>query len=415
MVALLAIPVSILVGFTLDFGVTYAKRQALSSGADSAALAIINQKRFLANANPTVYSTCLSLLATDPLSTGAKTTAVTQINANSQYGEAVAASSVTASLSCQGSTLVADVTVDTNVPTSMGQLVGVSSLRANRSAQAVMKLGGKAECGLCILGHQNHDIQNGNVVINNGNVAFNGNAGSGPNGEVNVTTSGGTTSIEGSWLFPSKGDWAPAPLQNQPEMADPLDFMTVPPDMSGLTKKNNICTDGPGIYASIDPTMNPCLIGGGLYVITGGTHYSGQNNVLATAATLYFTCKDASGMPRECAAGEGGDQQFTGQSTLAITAPSTTVNRGIPRVAILADRNYAGEVSFRGNPVGGISGTIYMRSATLDVRGNGDTTALTSLLVVKDLTFSGNNATLNITYDGNANIIIPPVAQRLSK
>ena len=191
--------------------------------------------------------------------------------------------------------------------------------------------------------------------------------------------------------------------------------MTVPPDMSGLTKKNNICTDGPGIYASIDPTMNPCLIGGGLYVITGGTHYSGQNNVLATAATLYFTCKDASGMPRECAAGEGGDQQFTGQSTLAITAPSTTVNRGIPRVAILADRNYAGEVSFRGNPVGGISGTIYMRSATLDARGNGDTTALTSLLVVKDLTFSGNNATLNITYDGNANIIIPPVAQRLSK
>ncbi len=106
---------------------------------------------------------------------------------------------------------------------------------------------------------------------------------------------------------------------------------------------------------------------------------------------------------------------MTGQSTLSITAPTTTVNQGIPKLAILADRNYAGMLSFRGNPVGGITGTIYMRSGTLDIRGNGDTTTLTSLLVVKDVTFSGTNAVLAINYDGAANITIPPVPQRLSK
>ena len=415
MVALLAVPVSVLVGFTLDFGVTYAKRQALSSGADSAALAIVNQKRLLVKASPTMYSTCLSLLATDPLSTAAKATAVAQINANSQYGETVAASDVTAALSCQGNNFVVDITVDTNVPTSLGQLVGVSSLRANRAAQAVMKIGGKADCGLCILGKDDHDIQNGNVVINGGDVAFNGNAGSGPNGAVNVTTSGGTTSIEGSWLFPSKGSWTPQPLEGQPGMVDPLAYLDMPPDTSGLTKKTNICTGGPGIYASFAPTSSTCLLTGGLYVITGGTHYSGQNDIIATGVTLYFTCKDASGMPRECAVGEGEDQQLTGQGTLSITAPATTTNRGIPKVAIVADRNYSGALSFRGNPVGGVTGTIYMMGGTLDIRGNGDTTNLTSLLIVKDLTFSGNNATLNINYDASLNITPPPAPQRLTK
>ncbi|WP_157581520.1 TadE/TadG family type IV pilus assembly protein [Phycicoccus sp. Root563] len=415
MVALLAIPVSILAGLTIDFGMTFAKRQALASGADSGALAITNQLRQMVLANLSTYPTCASVLATDPTSTTAKSTAVNFINRNSQYGESVPASQVSANLSCQGNYLVADVTVDTSVPTALGGLVGVNSLRANRSAQSVLKLSTKADCGLCILGNNNHDIQNGNVVINAGNVAFNGNAGSGPNGEVNVTTSGGTTSIEGTWLYPSKGDWTPQPLQGQPTMDDPLADLPMPPSMAGLTKKTNICSDGPGIYTSLAPNTSPCNIGGGMYVITGGTHYSGQTDLVATGATLYFTCADASGMPRECAAGEGAGADFTGQATLGVSAPTTTVNSGVPKIAILADRNYSGTLSFRGNPVGGITGTIYTVGATLDIRGNGDTTTLTSLLVVKDLTFSGNNATLNITYDGVFNQPPTPVSTRLTR
>lgn len=416
-VALLAIPVSMLTAFTMDFGVTYAKRQALSSGADSAALAVINQKRQLALANPTTYPDCASLVATDSTSAAAKATAVSQINLNSQYGEAVDASKITASLYCSGNRLVVDVSVDTQVPTTMGRMVGVNSLRANREAQAVIRIGGKADCGLCILGTGDHDIQNGNVVIAGGNVAFNGNAGSGPNGEVNVTTSGGTTSIDGTWLNPTKGDWIPQPLENQPTMEDPYAYMPMPPTMTGLVKKTNICTDGPGIYASLNPTTSPCNLSGGMYVITGPSHYSGPNDIVATNATLYFTCKDATGMPRECTATDTGDQdqEMTGQATLSVTAPTTTANSGIPKIAILADRNYHGKLSFRGNPAGAVTGTVYMLNGTIDIRGNGDTTAMTSLLVIKDLTFSGNNATLSISYDGSSSQPPPPIPVRLSK
>lgn len=411
MVALLAIPVSVLAGLTMDFGATFAKRQALAAGADSAALSIINQKRQLVVNNPEIYRTCLTLLTTDPLSTAAKATAVTQVNNNSQYGQAVPASDITAVLSCQGNNLVADVTVDTTVPTTLGGLVGVSTLRANSVAQATIKVGDKAPCGLCVLGHGNHSLQNGTIGITNGGIAFNGNAGSGPNGDLNVD---GPTSIAGSWLYPSKGSWVPAPLQNQGPQDDPLGYMSLPPDTTGLAKKSNICTGGPGIYASLTPTMKPCLISGGLYVITGGSQYSGSNDVLGSAATLYFTCQDASGMPRECGVGEGAGASFTGQATLGITAPSTAVNNGIPGVAILADRNYAGVLSFRGNPTSGITGTIYAPGATLDLRGNGATT-FTSLIVVKDITFSGTGATLNINYDEALNRPLDPAPQRLTR
>jgi Flp pilus assembly protein TadG len=416
---LLMIPLLILAAFGLDFGNAYSQRQAYASGADSGALAAISQKREMVTAaralNPAAYPDCSSVLVSDPGSTAAKATAVSQINRNSPYGKTVPASDVTATLSCQGNKLVADVRVNASVGTSLGGMVGVSSIDATRLAQAVTDLGGKAACGLCIIGQQDHDIQNGNVEISNGNVAFNGNAGSGPNGEVNVTTSGGTISIEGDRLYPSKGEMSPAPLTQQPKMADPLAFLTMPPDMTGLVKKTNICTDGPGIYASFAPTANSCNIGGGLYVIVGGTHYSGQGQVNATGATIYFTCKDASGWPRECGAGEGEDQELTGQSTLGVTAPTSTTLRGIPGVALLADRNYAGMLSFRGNPAGGVTGTIYLKGATLDIRGNGETTTLTSLIVVDDLTFSGNNATLTINYSLSANIKIPPLAPRLTQ
>ena len=189
----------------------------------------------------------------------------------------------------------------------------------------------------------------------------------------------------------------------------------MPPDLTGLTKKTNICTDGPGIYASFEPTTDPCQLSGGMYVITGGTHYSGQNSIVANGVTLYFTCQDSFGMPRVCGPGEGEDQELTGQGTLGISAPTNTANQGIVGVSILADRNYAGTLSFRGNPVSGISGTIYLKSGTLDIRGNGDTTTATSLIVVDDITFSGNNATLTINYSASSNIVIPSSQLRLTR
>lgn len=47
-----------------------------------------------------------------------------------------------------------------------------------------------------------------------------------------------------------------------------------------------------------------------------------------------------------------------------------------------------------------MSGTIYGVNATLDLRGNGGTDMpLSSFVVVGDVAFSGNNATLNVALD----------------
>ena len=125
-VALLTIPLLILTAFTVDFGMAYAQGQAYSAGADSAALAIVNAKRAPLLVPPAVPPTCddiriadAALSAGDP--TKASSIALTQVNANTNFGTQLTASDVTTALSCTpAGVLVADVDVKRNVPTSLG-------------------------------------------------------------------------------------------------------------------------------------------------------------------------------------------------------------------------------------------------------------------------------------------------------
>lgn len=132
---------------------------------------------------------------------------------------------------------------------------------------------------------------------------------------------------------------------NQPPIVDPLANLSMP-DYSTLLPKTNSCTQGPGIYASL--TACPGGMLPGLYVLTGPTHLSGQSDIVAAGVTLYFTCGSPT-VPRTCNTGEsGGDLLFTGQGTLAITAP-TTRPRPTKGLSIVADRNNTATFSFRGN------------------------------------------------------------------
>src|SRR3954468_20995544 len=117
-------------------------------------------------------------------------------------------------------------------------------------AQARITPGGKSSCGLCVIGPGTHDIQNGNISVDGADVYINGTTDSGPNGAV-IASSGGEIYLQGT--KPSKGTFDPAPETNQPAIADPLSFLTLPPDMSGLSAKTaSACgagsTHGPGIY-----------------------------------------------------------------------------------------------------------------------------------------------------------------------
>ncbi|MEP6648334.1 MAG: LLM class flavin-dependent oxidoreductase [Lapillicoccus sp.] len=94
------------------------------------------------------------------------------------------------------------------------------------------------------------------------------------------------------------------------------------------------------------------------------------------------------GHPRACAPNEsGGDLLMTGQATLHITAPTSGPTAGL---AVVSDRNNTSELGWRGNGSDANSGTIYIKSGTLNYRGNGAGKYDDSLIVVGDFDFSGN-------------------------
>jgi hypothetical protein len=303
------------------------------------------------------------------------------------------------------------------VATPFAALLGVDNIRVNAIAQAKVTAGGAAECGLCVIGPGLHDVQNGDVSVAGANIAFNGTVDSRSNGSV-VAGGGGQIRLQGT--KPPQGVWAPAPAQNQPAIADPLAFLTLPPSTTGLTAKTgSACglgaTAGPGIYRSLD-ISGTCTLQPGLYVVTGENHLSGQEVLNAPGVTLYFTCQSAGTnmpSPRPCDAGEGGgDLQMTGQSVLDISAPLTGPTAGL---AVAADRNNTSSFDWRGNGLLQTTGTIYLKSGTLNYRGNGAGLALDSLIVVGDLSFDGNPSAFTSVYTVAKNVQLPPGALYLSR
>lgn len=296
------------------------------------------------------------------------------------------------------------------VATPFAQIWGTSSLPVSAAAQIQLVPGGRAQCGLCVTGSGTHDLQNGSITVAGAGVAINGTLSANPQGSITVTGGGSTIDLQGDMSNVKKpGNFSPVPLVNQPPIVDPLASLSMP-DYSTLTAKTNSCTQGPGIYASLQACAGGMLPG--LYVVTGSTHLSGQSHIVADGVTLYFICGTPA-LPRACNAGEsGGDLLFTGQGTLAITAPTTGPTQGL---AIVADRNNTATFSFRGNGAQNNTGTIYAKSGTLNYRGNGAGYALDSLMVVGNIDFSGNPSAFQSSYTQSANVAIASSDMHLSQ
>jgi hypothetical protein len=300
------------------------------------------------------------------------------------------------------------------VDTPLAGALGITSVGVAAEAQAKITPGGAAACGLCVIGSGEHDLQNGDIVVSGASIWLNGTVEARNNGTA-TATGGGQIYLQGT--KPSKGDFAPTPYENQPAIPDPLAFLTLPPSTAGLTAKTgSACGNGgPGIYRTLGISGN-CTLQPGLYVVTGDNHLSGQTSVTAQGVTLYFTCQQSgttTPAPRACNQGEnGGDLLMTGQAELDITAPTSGPLAGL---AIVADRNNSAEFGWRGN--GGLqsTGTIYLKSGTLNYRGNGAGRALDSLIVVDSLTFNGNPSAFISTYTVTKNVQLPSGALHLSK
>lgn len=164
------------------------------------------------------------------------------------------------------------------VVTPFAGIWGVSHVPVSAAAQIQLSTGGRAVCGLCVVGPGVHDLQVGQIVATNADVMLNGTLTANSTGSINVT--GGNIYLQGP--APGVGTYSPALKVNQPAVADPLANLSMP-SYAGLVVKTNSCTDGPGIYSSLQGmTGTPaCTMAPGLYVVTGPSRISGGDSITA--------------------------------------------------------------------------------------------------------------------------------------
>ena len=294
--------------------------------------------------------------------------------------------------------------------------------------------GAGGPCALCILNPSGLtlDGQNGDVTITGGNVIVNSTSGTSaslnPNGHVKITTVGGAIGGPGSCSpaacnnFSGAG-FSPAwtqqgavtdPLANVPQCGNGSPGTTnYCPTNAGSNGTSNKAILSPGIYSTISNShhLNP-----GVYVITNGITMNGNDLIEGDGVMLYFAC---SNYPGTCpAVGSNGSTTragitATGNGALRITgitqAECTASANYCPYVGMMdfADRLNNATQTWRGNgtnelgSASGIAGTIYMKSGTMDLRGNGYQMA--SQIVVSNFSMNGNPSTVTLSYDQSKN------------
>ena len=294
-------------------------------------------------------------------------------------------------------------------------LLGASSVDIDAHAQASVRIGGVADCGLCVVGHDYHDFQNGDAYISGGNVAINGDVNIQNNGLVSTD---GKISVEGTATGPLDG-YTPDPLTGQQPIDDPLASYQLPTaPYAGLTVKSNPCatdsTGGPGIYGSYNFPNGTCVLQPGLYVITGEWDFSGTSGLDAmSGVTLFFTCGSPSNPGRCNPPGQnGGWLDAGGNGNIRIKAPSSGPTQGL---AIAYDRLNIRELEISGEGSAYYEGTIYAVASTMRYDGNGCSTMNQSLIVVNNLEFNGSPACLKSNYNLNTNVYVPADGLHLSQ
>jgi hypothetical protein len=415
LVAALSLVLFGIAALVVDLGLARDVRRQAQNAADSAALAAANNLYLNGVANPAAAVTAAKQYAAENFGTAdADWAGCTDTARPAGFAPVSGQTPCISFKGAPGPKEVRVVVPTRKVRTPLGGILGVDNVNIAASAQAAVQPGGKAKCGLCVIGPGTHDVQNGQISVVGSSIHVNGTVDANP--QHRMTAAGGQIYLEGT--RPTQGSFSPEPYTNQPAILDPLAFYTLPPATTGLQAKTvSACSSagGPGIYHSLQLTRD-CVLAPGLYVVTGPNHESGQTEVTANGVTMFFGCQNGpSSNPslRGCAPGEeGGDLLLTGQASLTITAPTTGSTKGL---AIVADRNNTAEFGWRGNGTGQSSGTIYLKSGTLDYRGNGEGASMDALVVVGDLEFHGAPSSFSLVYNEHANVELPAGALNLTR
>ncbi|MGN6578146.1 MAG: pilus assembly protein TadG-related protein [Nocardioides sp.] len=295
-----------------------------------------------------------------------------------------------------------------------GAVFGITNVDISAQAQASIRLGGQANCGLCVVGSGYHDFQNGDAYISGGDISINGSVNIQNNGMVSTD---GIISVEGTATGPLDG-YEPDPLTGQEPILDPLANYDPQIDFTELTAKSDPCgtgsTHGPGLYGARNFGNDPCVLQPGIYVITGEWDFSGLASLDATSGvTLYFACGSTTAVSACHPPGQnGGWLDAGGNGNIHIVAPTTGPTAGL---AIMYDRLNIRDLEISGAGTASYVGTIYALSSKLRYDGNGCSRSMESLIVVGNLEFNGNPACLRSDYVLEKNVYVPPDGLHLSK
>ena len=303
----------------------------------------------------------------------------------------------------------------------------MKNARVAASAVATWDNSTNASCVVCILG--NYDGQNGTLSAPNGGIAVNGTVGQNPQGV-----------IEGNGVFfachsavappnpppcsPSKGSVTPAP-DSIAKFADPFSSLWLPGD-SGLAPAGStwptlgstvlpdaaaVGTCSPNVYRSVSRCTRFLP---GTYVIVGAAKLAGQGTVTASSGVLFYMgCEHNKAVNKKdpddfrwetCNPGEsGGSLSEAGGANFTVSGLNSGPYKGF--VVIFDRRNTQNWTSVGGSSAS-LTGNVYGANVTLVAKGTPGGTTVSGVLVVKSVSFSGQD-TLHVT--GGTGISLPGI------
>ncbi len=225
-------------------------------------------------------------------------------------------------------------------------------------------------------------------------------------GNASITASS-TLLVNGTTQKSGNATDSPKPVTGAPLISDPLASLPVPVASTlGLASKGSVSvsgnssqTIGPGVYSQITASGNASLtLQPGVYIITGGgftvsgnanVAVSGSSNSITGTGVMIYNAGTGYNGTTGADGGSYGAITLSGNGTISLTKPSTGTYAGI---LIFQARDNSAALTFSGNSMVGVTGTIYAKLAQVDESGNGQigSTSNPVSMVVDTLSISGN-------------------------
>ncbi len=260
--------------------------------------------------------------------------------------------------------------------------------------QSIIVLDKTAGGALTVSGNASINIPGGVFVDSSSSTALSASG----NAQIKASVIDVTGKVQKS----GNASFSPAPATGAAMVSDPLLGLTAPTysgtPVSESLSGNSKATINPGLYSQITVSGNASLtLTPGIYVIAGGgLSVSGNASVAVSGPTSSLTGTGVMIYNTKSGTGTYGSVTLSGNGAISLTAPSTGPYAGI---LIFQDRANPKALTFSGNAMQGITGTIYAPAAQLAESGNAQigSTSNPVSIIVDTLTISGNSVANTVT------------------